>query len=272
MSPWSDNRRRRWPVYAGLALIVLGIVAGYLLMTGADGDGGAGRSPATPAVSASPDGPAQEVETPDPTDPDDAGSVPILEVVSWGRASGQLAVEVRNRSTEVIEELRVRITALDESGATVVSTTGSERDVCCTVVGLPPGRSFGLFAELGPSARDVAAVEVEPVSAEPAERAVPRVAVRRPRLERRADDTVVVARLAARGRAPVRYVAVQAFLAGPDGRVSQVISGRFCLGADRTGEVRLHLFHPVPRSLRLDRVVAYALPPGVRPHVPWRCR
>ena len=90
-------------------------------------------------------------------------------------------------------------------------------------------------------------------------------------LQREADDTVVTARLTVRS-ADTGYVAVQAFLTGADGRVVQVISGRYyCLEQGNTRVVRLHLFHSFPPSLRLDRVVAYPLPVGVRPYVPGKC-
>lgn len=195
---------------------------------------------------------------------------PLLEVVSWGVASGQLAIEVRNRSPWVIEQMRVRITAVDESGAVLLSTTGEPRDLCCTVVGLPPARSFGLFATVS-GLSEVAAVEVEPISAElGGELPAARVMASNPRLERSADDTVAIVDLVTRHGSP-RSVAVQAFLTDDSGRVGQVISARFCLSMNRR-EARLRLFHPVPDNLELDRVVAYALPPEVDPELPWECR
>jgi hypothetical protein len=259
LSPWTVTKRPVWPIYLGLALIIVGVVAGYLLMTD-DADDGDGRSDAsTPGVVA--------------TDPAEQHHRPDLAVVSWGQTSGQLAVVVRNASSRPIERMRVRITARDRSNATVLSTTGTAPDVCCTIVGLPPGKIFGLFAELdGPAAWDIARVEVEPVSADFGKAGDgPEVRAVATDLERAAGDTVVTADVTVTG-SHSGYVAAQALLTGPDGRVAQVVSGRFyCFGSDGTREIRLHLFHPVPKSLRLDRVVAYALPPGVRPYVPWKC-
>lgn len=260
MSPWTVTKRPVWPVYLGMALIIAGLVAGYLLMTG-DADDGAGSSePTTPGMIAT-ETAAEQHDRPD------------LAVVSWGQTSGQLAVVVRNASSRPIERMRVRITARDRSGATVLSTTGTAPDVCCTIVGLPPGKIFGLFAELdSPSAWNIAQVEVEPLSADFGETGdEPEVRAVATGLQREDDDTVVTAEVTVAG-SHSGYVAAQALLTGADGRVAQVVSGRFyCFGREGTREIRLHLFHAVPRTLRLDRVVAYALPPGVRPYVPWKC-
>ena len=262
MSPWAVTKRATWPIYLGMAVIIIGLVAGYLLMTGTVGtdDAGSSGDAETPGVIAT-ETSAQQHKRAD------------LAVVSWGQTAGQLAVVVRNAASRPIERMRVRITARDRAGATVLSTTGTAPDVCCTIVGLPPGKIFGLFADLDrTTTEDIARVEVEPVSADFGKDGVPEVRAVATNLERAAGDTVVTAELTAKG-APSGYVAAQAFLTGTDGRVAQVISGRFyCFGgADGSREIRLHLFHTVPKSLRLDRVVAYALPPGVRPYVPWKC-
>lgn len=264
MSPWSETRRPMWPVYAGMAVIVAGLVAGYLLLTGVgegDDESRDGRSPGRlVSPSTGPGGPG-------------ADRRPVLEVVSWGTTSGQLAVVVRNESPRHIERLRVRITARDEAGDVVLSTAGSPRDVCCTIVGLPPGQRFGLFAEIDAATTGIATVDVEPVVTRTRGSApVEHVAVNDPRLHRFDDDTVVTARLTARGRLS-GYVAVQALLVDRTGDVVQVISGRFyCFETGRPRDIRLHLFHAVPADLRLGRILAYPIPAGVPPHVPWECR
>jgi hypothetical protein len=265
MSPWNESRRRMWPVYVGIALIVLGFVSGYLLLTGVvgtpDGDDGSGDRSAHPS-------------TPSVTEPDDDSPPPrMLHVVSWGRASGQLAVVVRNDSRRFIDRARVRITAHGAADSLVLTTTGTSRDVCCTIVGLPPGEVYGLFAEVDPDLRDITAVEVEQISVDtrPADSDWS-VAVETPALLRFDDDTVVTARLTARGRLS-GYVAAQAILTGPNGAVAQVISGRFyCFEPGRSRLIRLHLFHAVPADLELARIVAYPIPAGVPPAVSWECR
>lgn len=259
MSPWTEKRRSVWPVFLGLAVILVAMVAGYVLMTGGlnDSDGSGGHEGTTPG--------------PISTPTDDAEPPPVVKVVSWGQSSGQLAVIVRNRSTQPIERMRVRITATDSDGATVVSTAGTAPDVCCTIVGLPPGKDFGLFAELGDTVSDIARVEVEPQSVQLGKGRAADVVASAPRFERYDGDTVVTADLTAKGRL-TGYVAAQAFLTR-GGRIAQVISGRFyCFGPGSSHQVRLRLFHEVPADLRLQRVVAYAVPDGVRPYVPGRCR
>ncbi|GAA3824167.1 hypothetical protein [Nocardioides panacisoli] len=268
MSPWSENKRPMWPIYTGMGVIIAGLVIGYLLMTGVVGAGSdAGSDRPTPGL-VPPTGGSGGTVHPQQQQP--------LKVVSWGETSGQLAVVVRNDSDQPIKHLRVRISALDTAGDVVMSTTGTGRDVCCTVVGLPPGKYFGLFADIDPAvAGRTTAVQVRPAYATTPAKAGPeaRITVTRTRLQRLPDDTVVTANLTTRGEDLSGYVAAQAFLVGKDGRVVQVISGRFyCFRPGTTHEIRLRLFHPVPDGVRLDRIVAYAIPDGVPPHVPGECR
>lgn len=255
-----------WPVYGGIAVIVVGFVTGYLLLTGVLGDGDGEEGDDARAA-----GPAPSSSS--ATEGNGAERRPVLDVVSWGAASGQLAVVVRNDSPRHIERLRVRITARNGANDVVLSTTGSPRDVCCTVVGLRPGGTSGLFAEIDPGLTDIATVEVAPVAARTSSQPpVEHVSVNDPRLHRYAGDTVVTARLTARGDLS-GYVAVQALLVDPDGEVAQVISGRFyCFETGQPRDIRLRLFHAVPGDLRLGRILAQPIPPGVPAHVPWRCR
>lgn len=261
MSPWNESRRSMWLLYAGLVFIVVAAVLGYLALTGVVGDydDDDGRRPRA------------DVSTPSSTPTSDPQPA-ALEVVSWGRSSGQLAIVVRNNSGRHIDRARLRITARDADGDVVLKKTGTPRDVCCTVVGLPPDGEFGLFAELDPGVGPIAAVDVEPLEVG-GRRAgsEPQVTVRESGLQRYDDDTVVTAVVKAKGWLS-GYVAVQAILTDADGDVAQVISGRFyCFERGRPREVRLHLFHAIPDSLRLDRVVAFPIPIGVTPHVPGRC-
>lgn len=273
MSPWSETKRPMLPIYLGIAVVVVGMVVGYFLMTGAIGGGthAAGQDPPTPGVAST---------SPAAVDVASGRTASPLKVVSWGETSGQLAVVVRNTTTWPISRMRVRITARNASGAILTSTIGTPRDVCCTVLGLPPGRSFGLFAELDPAvARDTASVEVEPVSPSgPPSRKVrgkagsASVTVGKAALDRYRRDTVVTVGLTARGRGLSGYLAAQALLTDASGRVVQVVSGRFyCFGPGSSRQVRLHLFHAVPSGLRLGRVMAYPIPAGVPAHVPGEC-
>ena len=191
MSPWNERRRSMWLLYTGLVFIVVAAVLGYLALTGVvgdydDDDGGGGPGPMCPlAVPAPP--------TPDPRPA-------ALEVVSWGRSSGQLAVVVRNNSGRHLDRARLRITARDADGDVVLKKSGTPRDVCCTVVGLPPGGEFGLFAELDAGVGPIAEVEVAPLEVGGRQAgSEPRVSVRKTGLQRYDDDTVVTAVLTARG-------------------------------------------------------------------------
>ena len=261
MSLWNGDRPSKWPIYTGVGLIVLAFVTGLLLLTGEDpGEGAATRTSTSSSVG--PDG------------SDDREGRPLLEVVSWGRASGQLAVVVRNTSPSYIQHARIRISAYDEDDRMVLSTAGTVTDVCCTVVGLPRGEEYGVFAEMPAAASDPAAVEVAVVSAETrrAAAADTRVAVGGLGLQHYDDDTVATATLTAR-RPVSGYVVAQAILVDRRGDTAQVISGRYyCFEPGRPRQVRLRLFHEVPPDLRLDRVVAYPLPPGVPPYVRRDCR
>lgn len=274
MSPWIETTRSRWPLYLGVAVIAVGMVAGYLMMTGTGGAAGDRDTRDAPTP-----GPVSSAGPADPVTADSGGAAPALDVVSWGQASGQLAVVVRNETGRLIEGMRVRIAALDDDGDTLMSTTGTAGDVCCTIVGLPPEGYFGLFADAAPDlAGRIAEVEVEPAHPEAASETdgpMPtRVKVEGATLERLPHDAVVTAQLTtSRASGLSGYVAAQAFLVRPNGRVAQVISGRFyCFGPGETRQVRMELLHPAPPGLRLDLVVAYAFPAGVPAHVPWDCR
>lgn len=262
MSPWNDRNRSMWLLYTGLALAVVGLVTGYLRFVGVidrDGDDDDGGTSPTSFF------------TPPPTTPTDDGPDP-LEVVSWGRSSGQLALVVRNETGGYLARARVRIVARDHDGRAVLRRPGAPHDVCCTVLGLPAGGEFGLFAPLTRGVGPIASVEVEAMETEGGAAPSPmKVAVRDPGLMREPDDTIATAVVTARGDLS-GYIAVQAILTDPRGDVAQVISGRFyCFRPGRPREVRLHLFHAVPGSLRLERIVAHPIPHGVPPHVPGRC-
>lgn len=277
MSPWTETTRATWPLYLGVGVIAFGMVVGYLLMTGLVAEDGEGATPEArtpgPVASTAPVDPGTEDDPEQTDDPERTA----LDVISWGHANGQLAVVVRNETGKLIESMRVRIAALDGDGRTLMSTTGTAGDVCCTIVGLPPEGYFGLFADAEPAlAGHIAEVAVEPATepdAQGSSSTPTRVHVEYASLLRTADDAVVSARLrTSRGSGFSGYVAAQAFLVRPNGRVAQVISGRFyCFAPGETREVWMELLHPAPPGLRLDLVVAYAIPAGVPAHVPWDC-
>lgn len=270
MSPWTEKQSPRWPLVLGTVLILAGLIGGVLLMAGGSGDDEAEPPAGTgpPSMSAS-SGVTGAAATPGDEDPADGPRV-----VDWGVAAGQLAVVVRNDTRKVIDAARVRITATDAQGATVLSTTGTADDVCCTIVGLPPNQDFGLFAPLaeGDAAAAIADVAVDYVSVESG-RSGSRawVGAADGELHVSGDDTTVTTTLTAHG-AVDGYVAAQAILVDREGKVAQLISGRFyCFEAGSQRRVRMQLFHAVPEHLRLGRVLAYALPDDVPSYVPEKC-
>ncbi|TQK71239.1 hypothetical protein [Nocardioides sp. SLBN-35] len=257
----------RWLLYVGAGCIATGLVAGPLLMSGMiGGDDGSDSDDPVPTAA------------PVPATPTDGGATAGTagvgpEVVSWGQEGRQLAVVLRNDSDQVLDEARVRITGRNASGRPVVSTTGPENDVCCTVFGLPPGEEFAVYAPLGPAAAEVTDVAVEYVSTDfrPVREEEPRVVARKGKLKRTADNAVVTATLSAAG--PVGdYVAAQAILVDADGDVAQVISGRYwCYEPGTRRRIRLELYRSVPADLRLDRVIAHSIPDGVPAGPKGRC-
>ncbi|MBM7520316.1 hypothetical protein [Nocardioides nitrophenolicus] len=260
MSPTRDSHSR-WLLYLGAGCIATGLVTGPLLMSGMlGGDGGSHDDAPPPAASPAPATPGDGGAT--------AGTAGVgPEVVSWGQEGRQLAVVLRNDSDQVLDEARVRITGRSAAGNVVVSTSGPENDVCCTVFGLPPGEEFGVYAPIDPAAAEITDVTVEYVSTDfrPVRPEEARVVARKGRLERTDDNTVVTVTLRATG--PVGdHVAAQAILVDSAGNLAQVISGRYwCYEPGTRRRIRLELYRPVPADLRLDRVVAHSIPDGV-PH------
>jgi hypothetical protein len=138
MSPGSSERQSRWLLYVGAGCIATGLVAGPLLMSGIIGaDDSSDNDDPVPTVAPAPTAPTDGGAT--------AGTADVApEIVSWGQEGRQLAVVLRNGSDQVLDEARVRITGRNAAGRPVVSTTGPENNVCCTVFGLPPGVEFAV--------------------------------------------------------------------------------------------------------------------------------
>ena len=217
-----------------------------------------------PPAAGSPTGAPSSLPAPSPPATPQPAPGPAL--VAWGTTDGLLSVVVENQSALEISAAHVLITALDAAGHPVASTSGTAGSKCCTILGLPPRHRFGLFADLGPLVQRVRGVRVRylAVHMQPWQPArAGSVAIRDPVLGAEPNgDAVVTATLAATG--PVGpYVVGQVFLAGPDGRLVGVISGRFwCFGDGVSRQRRLQLLHPVPPQTRIAGVAAYPVPPG----------
>lgn len=198
--------------------------------------------------------------SPTPTGPDGPA------VVGWGVTGQLLGIVVSNPSAMQIVSAHVLITALDASQHPIFSTAGLPTSKCCTILGLPPGKRFGLFADLGPLASQVRGVQVRYLSShfaawEPKHAGT--VSVRNAVFATEQDGNAeVIATLTAHG-ATGPYVVGQAFLTDPVGRLVGVISGRFyCFGDGVTRRLRMQFLHPVPAGTRVSAAVAYPVPPG----------
>lgn len=267
-----EQRRTFWLLTGGVALVAVSMLSGLLQLYGLpSGDDDQGAGPPTP--SAAPTDPGEVLgETgqadPDAPDPEDL----VTTVTGVGRTGTLLAVEIRNDSGVALRSARVRIVARDEAGRKV-STSGSARSTCCTVLALPDGATYGLWANIPTDAPPVSEVEVEVVEAEIGDPEVPpsTVTASGSALVREPGAAVVTTTLVAAG-AVDGYVAAQAFLTDPGGRLVAVVSGRFwCFtdGVSRT--VRMQLPQPVPPDTRVARVVARPLPADALAPVPSAC-
>lgn len=258
----SGEPRQLWPLFLGFLVLALGMTGAVLMTSGNRGPeeptrGGAAMTSSTAETS----GTAEEGELP-------RGP----EVVRWGGTDGQLAVVVRNDADATILSAQVRITAYDADGTVLAAASGNEWTTCCTVLGLPPGREFGLFAELSGPIEAVDEVEVQYLDVRTSKRVLPRVDVRRPELRRTPADAEVTAEVQARGG--VRgFIVGQAFLTDADGDLLGVISGRFYCFRDGTRRsVRMQLLRPVPPGARVEKALAYPIPSDADAGVDHDCR
>lgn len=198
------------------------------------------------------------------------------QVVAWGRDGSLVSIVVRNVDARQIEEGLVRIALYDRGGRMLLSTTGLRGSKCCTLLSVPPGHRFGLFLTargVGPIAQvRVAFAHPSQVRTRPwPASSRPRIRVTDARFVRTSHDAVVTATFEPRRTVPA-YVAGQAFLVDRRGHLVAVISGRFyCFDGPQRHQVRMALQHRVPPGTRLGTVVAYPIPPRVRPHVPYSC-
>ncbi|WGL51003.1 hypothetical protein P5P86_13630 [Nocardioides sp. BP30] len=190
-----------------------------------------------------------------------AGAVD-LHPLSWGVDGDLLSLVVRNAGTRTVDYARVRITVLDRRGHVITRTTGATGSTCCTVVGLSPGKRFGLFVNLPHDAAAVGSVHLDvlPARRRLTDAPAPKLRVGTATLSRTSTDAVVTARFTAPASIGP-YVAGQAFLTDRTGHLVAVISGRFyCFTPGATRVLRMQLLHPVPRGTRISAVLGYAVP------------
>jgi hypothetical protein len=183
-------------------------------------------------------------------------------VGEWGVNDGMLSVLVENTGRDEITSAHAIITARDANGTIIASVSGASGALCCTIVGLQPRHSFGLYADFGPGVTRTASVAVdytEVTTRAPAAHA-PSVTASRARLQSASGQTLVHVDLSAPASVGP-YVAVQAVLQDPSGKLVAVISGRFyCLFPGSRLGATLQLFHPVAAGTVVRAVTASTIP------------
>lgn len=185
-----------------------------------------------------------------------------LRVTEWGVNDGMLSVLVKNTGRDEIESAHAVITARDANGTIIASVSGASGALCCTVVGVQPDGSFGLYADFGAGVSRTASVAVDydqVAMRAPAAHVTP-ISASHPRLQNESGQTIVHVDLSA-PESVGPYVAVQAVLQDPGGRLVAVVSGRFyCLFPGSRLGVTLQLFHPVAAGTVVRAVSASAIP------------
>jgi hypothetical protein len=243
----AESRRVR--VRVAVSIIAIGVL--LAACTSAAGVTGAGTGADTV-------GPAATTSAPVPT----PRATP-LRVVRWGVNDEMLSVLVENMTAVEIRSAHVVITARDAHGVIIASVSGPPGALCCTIIGLRPHATFGLFADFGPGVVRTAHVSVDYSQVSVAAR----IGGGRPisashlRLRRSDGQTLVDAYLgSAVSLGP--YVAVQAVLTDHNGtKLVAVISGRFyCLFPGHRLNITMQLFHPVPPGTVVQRVTAFVIP------------
>ncbi|WP_193612675.1 hypothetical protein [Nocardioides lijunqiniae] len=197
------------------------------------------------------------------TDPELSAKLvsPLLETVSWGEVDGMLSVVVRNPGERTLRHATAEFVARDADGATVGSSTSSEKKgTCCTVYDLQPDQEYGFYFDVGVDAGQVAEVDVAyrdvawrtgQTAPVPAMRGAPVT------MTSNTLGAVVVADVTSPA-SPVGQAVVQAFLDGPDGDFIAVVSGRWtCFKAGTPRRIQMQLYHPLPAGTTVESMVAY---------------
>lgn len=184
-------------------------------------------------------------------------AVEVLETVEWGVLDGMVSVVVRNDTDRTLRHAQAVVTAVDQRGTTLATSTAQgRRSDCCTVFDLPPDASYGLYFDIETDPADIADVTVRfrdvswgpaDLTADPGAQAAP-VEIRGG-----TEGAVVVADVAPTVDA-LDGATVQAMLES-EGRFLAVVSGRWrCFAAGTTTRIRMQLFHPVPPGTSVSAV------------------
>lgn len=189
-----------------------------------------------------------------------------LKVEAWGATSdGLLSVVVANVGNATVRSARAIISGRDKFGNVVASVSAPAGTAlgtrCCTIIGLSPGKTYGLYSDLGTRLRRVTSVSVQYTSIRTDVDNVnsPVLWMRNPSL-RRTENQADVAVTVKMAKQVGPYISVQALLKAPDNKFLGVISSAFyCLKASSERRIKLQFFHPVPPGTTVDSVLSYPL-------------
>jgi hypothetical protein len=233
------------------------------VVAGCDGSSG---SPKSSATDTSPSPPTSSSAAPLPGVAVGTNPETRLQVDSWGfTKDGLLSVIVSNVGHATVRSARAIISAEDAYGnvvAAVSAQTGTPLGVrCCTIIGLDPGKRYGLYSNIGARISRVKHVTVAYTSVRTDVDNVtsPVLSMSHADLSANGNEaTVFVTVKMSQNVGP--YVTVQALLDGPDKEFLGVISGGFyCLAANTERTIKLQFFHPVPAGSTVDSVVSFPL-------------
>jgi hypothetical protein len=254
-------RRTLWTTFPTIAafLCLVAVVAGC--------DGSSGTPKSSAANTSSP-APPSSSPTPTPLPGVAVGKDPEtrLQVDSWGSTKdGLLSVIVSNVGHATVRSARAIISAEDAHGnivAAVSAQAGTPLGVrCCTIIGLDPGKRYGLYSNIGTRISRVKHVSVDYTSVRTDVDNVtsPVLSMSHADLSTNGNEaTVFVTVKMSQKVGP--YITVQALLDGADGTLLGVISGGFyCLAPNTTRTIKLQFFHPVPAGSTVDSVVSFPL-------------
>jgi hypothetical protein len=189
-----------------------------------------------------------------------------LQVDKWGyTADGLLSVIVSNVGDATVRSARAIISATDAFGnvvAAVSAQAGTALGVrCCTIIGLSPGREYGLYSNVGTRISRVKDVSVQytSVRTDVANVASPVESMSDASLRTGDKGATVYVTVKMSSRVGP-YITVEAVLIGPDKKFLGIISGGFyCLAANTKRTIKLQFFHPVPKGTTVDSVVSFPL-------------
>lgn len=175
-----------------------------------------------------------------------------LRTTDWVVTGGRVSVLVRNVGNSPIGSARAVISGRDRHGNVVASISGAQ---CCTVTGLVPGASAGIYADLGVAAQRVTTVAVHWTAADAAMSAPLSVQVADVGMRTGRGHTVVTASLTSSSAGAVRAQAI--LRSGSGGLVAVLSAAPACLDADSSRPVSMRVGQVLPPGTVVGSITAY---------------